>query len=107
MMYSHSNPNIDIATVDPNILSLEGGLRQSNAPQHQIDALYQEEMKVGGNFRTLTTKLSFRLNLSAVWSTNKCIPIGSNCSKNVSMLKINDTIRWPVNVETSWTNKTS
>ena len=45
-MYSSSSPSIDVATVDPSSLALEGGLRRNNAPQHEIDALYQNPVKV-------------------------------------------------------------
>ena len=48
-MYSSSNPGIDVTTVDPSSLALENGLRRNNAPQHEIDALYQDPVRVSIN----------------------------------------------------------
>ena len=48
-MYSNSNPPVDVTTMDPNALALEDGLRRNNAPQHQIDALYKDPVKVPFN----------------------------------------------------------
>ena len=56
-MYSTSNP--DITTVDPSILAIEGGLRRSNAPQHQIDALYQNPVQVRNSLYFIVPDLSF------------------------------------------------
>ena len=73
-MYSHTNPNLDVATVDPGTLALEGGLRRNNAPQHEIDALYQDPIKVT-QIKYKHTSNSF-LDRSCCWHFQRKGPHG-------------------------------